>query len=195
MSQPEEQHTSPSTEYYIKRILAGCTSDHVDVLIKEWLYSKDQFFRKIGAYALGSTGIFRAVPYLIKALDNESDDDVLEAISNALGYLGGNDAVSALLSHEQIEPIAYALGDIDFNIYDESLQKLLQLVKISNGHEHSQTALLVYRAIGLKKDKRYIDDLRKLLHASEPAVRGVAALALARINGIQELDTLKKDLF
>ena len=50
----------------------------------------------------------------------------------------------------------------------------------------------MYRAIGLKKDKKYINDLRHLLYASESVQRYVAALAPAHINGIEELDTLRK---
>lgn len=58
--------------------------------------------------------------------------------------------------------------------------------------EDREADLLVYRAIGLKKDKRYIDMLREQLYDTWPAIRGVAALALARINGSEELDTLTK---
>jgi len=194
MSQPDGKFLNTESEIdKVKKILAHCTSHHVDILIKEWLSSEEAIFRKIGANALGKIRISRAVPYLIKSLDNRAENiDVLEEICNALGYIGGNDAVRALLQHQQIEPIAYALGELDdFKIYDKSLQKLL-LLKKSNGYKNPQTSLLVYRAIGLQKDKRYINDLRQLLHASEAAQRGVAALALARVNGIQELNTLRK---
>ena len=174
MSQPEEQYTSPTTESIIKDTLAQWTSDDLDILIKEWLSSKEAIFRKIGAYALGQMRFSRAVPHLIKSLENTSEDiDVLQEISKALGRIGGSDAVRALLRHERIEPIAYALGDLDdFEIYDDSLQKLFQLLKKSDEHEHMQTRLLVYRAIGLKKDKRYTNDLKQLLHGAESALRG-----------------------
>ena len=73
----------------------------------------------------------RAVHIFIKSLENTSEDiDVLQEISKALGRIGGSDAVRALLRHERIEPIAYALGDLDdFEIYDDSLQKLFESIK------------------------------------------------------------------
>jgi HEAT repeat protein len=68
----------------------------------------------------------------------------------------------------------------------------LQSLEDSNDEEYRETELLVYRAIGLKKDKRYVDMLRQLLQDSRTAFRGVAALAIARINGSKEVATLTK---
>ncbi|MER5175164.1 MAG: toll/interleukin-1 receptor domain-containing protein [Candidatus Nitrosocosmicus sp.] len=194
MSQPEEKSAGISTESIVEKILAKCSSYHVDILVIDWLYSEEAVFRKIGAYALGQIRISRAVPDLIKSLDKPSEDsDIMQEISKALGNIGGNDAIKALLVHRQIKPIAYSLGELnDFNLYDQSLQELLRLLKESDEYKNVHTSLFVYRAIGLKKDNRYVKDLRQLLYSTEPSHRGVAALALARINGIQELDVLRK---
>lgn len=101
--------------------------------------------------------------------------------------------MKALLYRGRIGAIGYALGELDdFELYDYSLQRYLQSLKDSNDEEYQETKLLAYRAIGLKKDKRYIDMLRQLLQDSWPGFRGVAALALARINGSEELATLTK---
>jgi hypothetical protein len=83
ISQPEYKHDTPHAEYYVKEILANKgTSDHVDILIKNWLAAEEAIFRRIGAYALGRIRISRAVPYLIEMLDNKSEDiDVLQEVS------------------------------------------------------------------------------------------------------------------
>lgn len=117
----------------------------------------------------------------------------LDEVSTALGSIGGNDAVEALLHHRQIGAIGYALGELDdFELYDDCLQRYLQSLEDSNEKEYQETQLLVYRAIGLKMDKRYVDMLRQLLQDSRPGFRGVASLALARINGYKEISTLTK---
>jgi hypothetical protein len=184
----------PSVEDITKEIFAQCTSVHADVLVEEWLLSEEMIFRKIGAYALGMARISRVVPHLIKILDNEAEHiEVMDEVSRALGSIGGTDAVEALLQHRRIGAIGYALGELnDFELYDHSLQKYLQSLKYSNDEVYRETNLLVYRAIGLKKDKRYVDMLRELLYDSRPSFRGVAALALARINGPEEAATLTK---
>ena len=190
-NEPDSSHTE---EIITKDVFARCTSVHADVLVKEWLFSEEIVFRKIGAYALGMARISRVVPQLIKILNNEAEHiQVLDEVSNALGSIGGINAVKALLYRGRIGAIGYALGELhDFKLYDDCLQRYLQSMKDSNDEEYRETELLVYRAIGLKKDRRYIDMLRQLLQDSRPGFRGVAALALARINGRKEAATLKK---
>lgn len=140
-------------------------------------------FRRIGAYALGKVRVSRVVPQLIKILNNRAEDaEVLAEVSMALGSIGGNDAVEALLHHQLVEHSGYALGELDdFELYDDCLQRYLHSLKkpIDKGSliENHEAELLVYRAMGLKKDKRYVDMLRLLLHDSWPSIRGVAALA------------------
>ncbi|MGC1134502.1 MAG: hypothetical protein WA941_16860 [Nitrososphaeraceae archaeon] len=194
----ETNYRNPTVEIITKEIFARCTSVHTDVLVKEWLFSEEIIFRKIGAYALGKVRVSRVVPQLIKILNDRAEDaEVLAEVSMALGSIGGSDAVEALLHHQRIEHIGYALGELDdFELYDYCLQRYLQSLKkpIDKGSliENHEAELLVYRAIGLKKDKRYVDMLRQLLHGSWPSIRGVAALALARIKGAKEISTLTK---
>ena len=172
ISQPDYKHDAIPTESNVMKILANeGTANHVDILIKNWLNAEEAIFRKVGAHALGGIRNPRAVPRLIEMLKNKSEEtDVLQEVFKALGYIGGRDAVNALLNHEQIEPIAFALEkleDSDFDLYDLSLQRLLKLLETSKDSKNLQTALLVYRAIGLKKDERYINVLRKLLNEPE----------------------------
>jgi hypothetical protein len=194
----ENRNSYPSVQIITKEIFASCTSVHADVLVEEWLFSEEIVFRKIGAYALGKVRVSRVVPQLIKILNNKAEDaEVLAEVSMALGSIGGNDAVEALLRHQRIENIGYALGELDdFELYDDCLQRSLQSLKkpIDKGSliENREAELLVYRAIGLKKDKRHVDMLRQLLHDPWPSVRGVASLALARIYGSKEMSTLTK---
>jgi HEAT repeat protein len=190
----EPSHLSDAVEIATKEVFVQCTSLHVDVLVQDWLTSEEMVFRKLGAFALGIARNLRAVPDLIKILDNKGEHiEVLDEVSTALGSIGGIDAVKALFYRRRIGAIGYALGELDdFKLYDDSLQRYLQLLKDSNDDEYRETELLVYRAIGLKKDKRYMSMLRQLLYDSRPGFRGVAALALARINGSEELATLTK---
>ena len=185
---------SPTVEDVTKEVFVQCTSLHVDVLVENWLYSEEIVFRKLGAFALGIIRNSRAVPHLIKILNHKGEHvEVLDEVSTALGSIGGIDAVKALLHRRRLGAIGYALGELtDFELYDYSLQRYLQSLKDSTDLEYLINQLYVYRAIGLKKDNRYTDLLRQLLFDSQPAIRGVAALALARINGSEELTTLTK---
>ncbi len=117
----------------------------------------------------------RAVPLLSERLFNEKEEpDVVDASAYALGNIGGEKAVNSLSRSRYLLPLAFSVHYIENNDEFRSIASMLLSSSLSE-------KCWVYRAIGLRKDTFFMNELINAISSNESLNRGHASLALARI--------------
>jgi hypothetical protein len=183
----------PSVAYQdVQRTLRDCGPHHGDRFVTDWLTSETEDFRDLGAHALGGIGLRRAVPALMqRAADDGESARVRRSAMLAAGNIGGAAAVEALaelavpsaLAAAADSALAMCAGDARDDVRFREL-----VARLIAGSPSEIGAL--YRAAGVRRDDTLIEWVRAGLDDAETAVRGDAALALARIGGTSERDRL-----
>ncbi len=176
----------------VQQTLGECAPHHADRFLTDWLTSPTEDFRDLGAYALGGIGLRRAVPALVeRAADDGESARVRRDAMFAAGIVGGPAAVEALaelevpsdLTTAVDSALAMCVGDARS---DNSFRELVARLIAGSPFEIGW----VYRAAGVRRDDTLTDWLREGLDDAETAVRGDAALALARVGGAGERERL-----
>jgi len=186
---------SPHTFDELAKVLAGCQPRHADHLLG-WLRSDHYGLKLLAAEALGKMRLRRALRSLGSAVSpSGTDPQVLDRAAFAIGNIGGADACELLTGLIQTRSedaataqrlrwalaycIADAVDDIQFG----------QLAEDILSHSVTETCW-VHRAVGIRKDDRFLQVLRDGTSDVEATVRGESALALARIYGASEENLL-----
>jgi beta-lactamase regulating signal transducer with metallopeptidase domain len=154
----------------------------------------DAYIREHAATALGERGEKRAVPYLIKMLDDPSAS-VREHAATALGNLGDSRALEALAKtmHEDKdtrvrEHAASALGNLgDSRAYEPLLETF------KNDDDPGVRAHAAY-GLGLLGDGRALGPLIEALRDRDYIIRWHAAMGLGELGDTRALDALSDAL-
>lgn len=176
---------------HLLEILARGAPHHGDRLLSDWLTADNEDLRDLGAYALGGIGLQRAMPALLaRCADPHETDRVRRTAAFAVGVIGGGaavDGLSALSGEQAPSNISHALtmcvGDA---ATDKRFAELAERLIESTSTERCW----VYRAIGRRGASALLGLVREGLHDTETSIRGDAALALARLSGGSERETL-----
>jgi HEAT repeat protein len=176
----------------VQKILGRADPHNGDRFAYSWLGSPDEDLRDLGAYAVGGVGLRRIVPALLeRCVDSGESPRVRRTAMFASGIIGGREAVTRLSALEVSGQLAAAreqgltmcVGDV---ADDDEFRQLSRRLIAGNAPEKC----FVYRAIGRRGDQSLSSLVRDGLRDSESSVRGDAALALARLSGASELDSL-----
>jgi beta-lactamase regulating signal transducer with metallopeptidase domain len=154
----------------------------------------DLNIREHAATALGKRGDRRAVPYLVRLLDDPSAS-VREHAASALGNLGDARALEGLTRTMQHDPdarvrehAASALGNLGDRRAYEPLLKTLE-----DGNKATVRAHAAY-GLGLLGDSRALEPLIKAIRDREEVIRWHAAMALGELGDERALDALSRAL-
>ena len=176
-------------------ILAICPVDRADLLLSEWLTAKESDLRFIAVNTLGQMRLQRAIPPLTKVLvDAGEEERVCRSAANAIGAIGGPQAIEALEQAWKMNRPGVqsgVLGGLTLCTTDvpdvDAFANLANRLLASRASEKCW----VVRAMGLRADPRFIPEVKKQLSADETSTRAHAALALARLTGPAERKVLE----
>jgi len=146
--------------------------------------------RWIAADALGKIGDDRAIPGLLKLVE-DSDSDVRSRAADALGNIGDDRAIGGLLKlvEDSDSDVRWMAADALGKIGDaQAIPGLLKLVE----HSHHYVRWSAADALGNIGDAQAIGGLLKLLEDSDSDLRWIAADALGKIGDAQAIGGLLK---
>jgi HEAT repeat protein len=178
----------------VERILANCRVDLADILVERWSHSDLAMLRNYLTYALGNMRIQRAIPILAQMLISSNEESfVRRGAALALGNIGGELARATLSKYQREAEISagveIALGSCLDTIEDvDVLEREATMVLNMKDSE----AWMAFRAMGLSRDKRFVERLLHALDDGDHTVRAASALALARITQKEHLARLKR---
>jgi nucleoside phosphorylase len=149
--------------------LAACGPIQADVAIARFLRADHEGLRVDGARILGTARLSRGVKPLIGMLDG--NDRAAHHAAWALAQIGSPDALDALRRHGYAHDLALRAADLPEDWVCAQLQATAE-------PSHS-----LLRGAGLHRSAACRAAIERGLEASDGAVRGCAALALARLDG------------
>lgn len=173
----------------LRQILGECNGRHADALIRDWLTSEYSTVVKLAADVLGGCRIVRGVKPLMEVMERWSETTVVRSCSSAIGNIATSEAIHQLLAPgpniERGYGLVFALEKIDdMPTFRQAVVKLIDT--------KSELNYFVLRAIGQKRAEEFMKFLLSAFEGSEPIERGIAALALARL---EQAKKIQKDKF
>jgi hypothetical protein len=161
-------------QFSFRLTLIGCTGDHVDALMNEWLDSENSLIRELAVIVLGVCRFERSIPALEQRLRDDTNDKVKLSAAMALGTIATPEALEAILRYgAEPDGLAFAVhlvpGEGDF---------IQHATKLTQQPWHFRWAVL--RAIGLRKATGFLTMLREMAYQRDFLERGCALVALAR---------------
>jgi HEAT repeat protein len=188
----EDEGWVGATYQSLRDVLSQSQPHHADHLLTHWLTSDVESRRSLGAHALGGAGLRRAVPVLLaRSADAAETAKVRRTAMFAVGVIGGPQALPGLvrldpgaeLAVVRDDALAMCVGDArDEQVFRTTARHVIEGA--------STEKCWVYHAIGRRGDKELLPEVLEALHDSSTAVRGDAALALARLSGRDALETI-----
>jgi hypothetical protein len=159
-------------------------SDHYDELISHWLaHDKPSYIKRIAMKILRERGVSRSVPALAPLLA-EDEPDVSNMAGQALGLIGGRNAADILMSLPEADPARINLVYVAHEFSDDILDDAVQ----TYGDVNDWTYTWLVRAVGLAGATRHAPVISRGIGSQLPAVRGVSAIAAARLGLKVEFD-------
>lgn len=158
--------------------LRPVNSAHYDDLINKWIardsppYARDAALR-----ALGERGVTRAVGSISRLLTMD-DRDTRDSAARALGRIGGPGAARSLRAIPPDEPCRQQIVHVAHEFDDPDMDEIIERYG-SDGE--GWTDLWLARSIGLADAARHQDLIMRNLGSRYPDLRGVSAIAAARM--------------
>jgi hypothetical protein len=162
------------------RFFGACNAVHASVALDRWLDADLELLRADAAIILGHTRLSRAVSKLIDVYARRDESDA----AWALAMIGGDRALGALQARGSRRSRAMLALRAD------ELSESWIAAELRSGTNDNRWALL--RAVGLLRLSACRDSIENGLEDKIPAVRGCAALALARLEGATALRRLER---
>jgi HEAT repeat protein len=158
--------------------LRAVSSAHYDDLSTRWLDEQSpSYVKKAALRALGERGVTRAVTSIARLLTAD-DVETREDAARALGQIGGVAAAEILFALPEGEPYRQQIVYVAHELNDDTMDELIHLYG-SDGNSWTDTWLA--RSIGLARADRHRNVILRNLGSQLPPVRGVSAIAAARL--------------
>lgn len=180
----------------LRDVLSKCQPRHADHLLSSWLTAADDERPALAVRALGQMRLRRSLPHLAaKATNAAETDEVMHEAIMAIANIGGPDAVTILEdlldaargNEQRSKDLRAALVHCMADAADDD--QFARLAHDILAYPISE-ACFVHRAIGLRRDDRFLNELHRGLESTATTVRGQSALALARIEGANACSSL-----
>jgi HEAT repeat protein len=153
---------------------------------REHLSSRRAWRRASAAFALGDMGSPRAVPWLLRGLDDKSRD-VRMAAARSLGRIGAIEAIQPLIEAGVDRRVPRdVVGLALFDIGPAAVPSLLELT----GHQEPKVRANAVELVGFLGDPGEAGSLSEGLHDAAAPVRAATAGALGRLGAAAARDAL-----
>jgi len=176
------------------RLLGGLREESAALRLARTAVDGEDSLRALAAVSVAEIGSPRSAGPLIEALDS-SDPHIRQFATWALGYLGGEEARSALADQlaagqnwTQRALAALGLGQIGGSEAAEALRRAL--ASVPPGESNDGVLVAVAWALGRVGGGEAVEELTAALRRSPEDVRYVAAVALARLERADALRAL-----
>lgn len=158
--------------------LRPVNSAHYDDLINKWIdHESPPYIKDAALRALGERGVTRAVGSISRLLTTD-DLEIRQSAARALGRIGGPGAARALRAIPPDEPCRDQIVHVAHEFDDPDMD---EIVERYGADGEGWTDLWLARSIGLADAGRHQDLIMRNLGSRYPDLRGVSAIAAARM--------------